>query len=360
MKILYRYLFQRVLIYFFIVLPSFSIVVLLAELVEILRKIKILDVKNLLLYLAYQLPEKIYYVLPVSVVIAFILLARELIDRREIYPILLNGISLKKLASVLLMFPLFLSVIQFINVEYILPETTRNSKIIYEMLKTSKEIKKEDTYAIGYDKWIATKENQFIYFGFIDLNKREGKDLIILTFQNGFKPLKRLEAKKFLIKENKLILKDTKLIDFEDIDKNRLNIEYAKEKETPLPFKLENLKDLFKITKPISLSEFYKSAKTFEKFGYSADYYWGKFFSIVATIFSPFVLTFIAYPFLWSKKKDRIALAFILIAFYWYATAFLTSLVQTGKFPYILVFSIDIAYIIIGAYFMRKLDFTEI
>ncbi len=359
MKILYRYLFQRILIYFFIVLPAFSIVVLLAELVEILRKIKVLNVSELSLYLLFQLPEKIYYVLPVSVVIAFILLARELIDRKEIYPILLNGISLKKLALVLLTFPILLSFVQFLNIEYVIPEASRKAKTIYERLKTSQEIKKEEQYIIGYDKWISTKENQFIYFGLIDLGKKEGRNIIILNFKNGLIPLKRIEAKKFKIKDNKLYLEEAKLIDFSNVNNFKLDIKYYKEKTLDLPFNLKNLKDLFKIKKPISPSGFYKSAKIFEKFGYSADYYWGKFFSIIATIFSPFVLAFITYPFLWSKKKDRIALAFILIVFYWYATAFLTSLVQTGKFPYIIVFSIDILYLAIGSFFMKKLTFTE-
>jgi lipopolysaccharide export LptBFGC system permease protein LptF len=358
MKILYRYLLQRLLIYFFIVLPAFSIIVLLAEIVEILRKIKVLDVKLLTLYLLYQLPEKIYYVLPVSVVIALILLARELIDRREIYPILLNGISLKRLAVVLLSFPLFLSFVQFINIEYVMPETSRKAKIIYEKLKASKS--PEDKFVIGYDKWISTKSNQFIYFGFIDLNKGEGKNIILLKFRENFQPLERIEAEKFKIRDSKLSLFNVKFIDFKNLDKYDMEISYFKNREINLPFNIENLKDLFRIEKPIAPSEFYKSAKVFEKFGYSADFYWGKFYSIIATIFSPFILAFITYPFLWSKKKDRIALAFGLIVFYWYATAFLTSLVQTGQFPYIIVFSIDIIYLLIGAYFMKKLEFVEV
>jgi len=347
MKILYRYLFQRLLIYFFIVLPSFSIVVLLAELVEILRKIKILDIKHLLLYLILQLPEKAYYVLPVSVVIALILLAKELIDRREIYPILLNGISLQKLGTVLLTFPLFLSLVQFINIEYVIPETTRKAKMIYEMLKTSKEIKEQDQFVIGYDRWIASSHNQFIYFGFIDLNKKVGKNLIILKFKEGFVPKERLEAKSFRINDSKLDLNDVRIIDFRTINENRLKMTNLKSLSINLPFNIENLKALFKLKKPISPSEFYRSAKVFEKFGYAAHQYWGKFYSIIATIFSPFVLAFITYPFLWSKKKDRIALAFILIVVYWYATAFLTSLVQTGNFPYFIIFSIDIMILFI-------------
>ena len=358
MKILYRYLYTRLFVYLLITLPSFSIVVLLAELVEILRKIKNFDIGSLLLYMFYKFPEKIYFILPVATVIAFILLIKELIDKREIYPILLNGISLRQLGINLFLFPLILSFIQIVNLEFIMPEFKVKSENIYQKLKAGKV--EEEKFMIAYERWVSLGDNRFIYFGFLDLNKKLGRNILYVEFDKDFKPIIRIEGKQFIIDNNKISITDGKLIDFSKIDKKKLEITKFHTYSINPQFNINNLKKLFKVKKPVSMRDYYKSAKIFEKFGYSASYYWSRFFSNLATVFSPLILSIAMYPFLWNRKKDRLVLAFIGIIVYWYGISFLTSLAESGAIPYITIFSIDILYLVVGLLKLRKLTFTEL
>lgn len=358
MKILYQYLFFKLFIYLLIILPSFTIVVILAELIELFRKIKIFDYSLIGLYVVYQLPEKVYYILPISVVISFILLAKDLIDSKEIYPILLNGISLKKIGYTLFFFPLFLSVLQMANLEFVMPKAKEKTEKIYQLLK-GKEIEKEK-YIIAHDKWVALDSRKFLYFEFLDLNKRHGRNLVYLELDDNFEPKIRVDAGFFSIEKNKIYLEKAKLIDFSQINSKNLIIREYLKKNLYISLDMKSLKKLFKVKKPISISDFYKSAKIFEKFGYSANVYWSKFYSLIATIVSPLVLSIIAFPLLWSKKKDRLVLTFVLIIFYWYGTAFFRSLAESGAIPYLLILSIDILYTATGIFLMEKLKFTEV
>ncbi len=358
MKILYRYLYIRLFIYLLITLPSFSVVVLLAELVEILRKIKNFETLSLILYTFYKLPEKIYFILPVATVIAFILLIKELIERREIYPILLNGISLRQLGLNLFIFPLFLSVLQIVNLEFVMPSFKVKSENIYQKLKVGKI--EGEKYLIAYEKWVSVGKNKFIYFGFLDLNRKIGRDIIYVEFDKNFKPIYRIEGKNFFINKDKIKVFDAKLIDFSKIEEKKINITKFHTYYITPDVNIKNLKNLFKFKKPVSMTDYYKSAKVFEKFGYSANYYWSRFFSALATVFSPLILTIAIYPFLWNKRKDRLVLAFVGIIFYWYGISFLTSLSESGAIPYITIFSIDILYLTIGIIKLRNLTFTEL
>ena len=357
MKILYQYLFFKLFIYLIVILPSFTIVVVLAELIELFRKIKIFDYSLIGLYVVYQLPEKVYYILPISIVIAFILLAKDLIDSKEIYPILLNGISLKKLGYTLFFFPLFLSVLQMANLEFVMPKAKEKTKKIYQMLK-GKEIEREK-YVLAHDKWMALDSRKFLYFEFLDLNKKYGRNLVYLELNDNFEPSLRVDAERFYIEKNKIYLEKAKLIDFSQINSKNLIIKNYLKKNLYISLEIKSLKKLFKVKKPISISDFYKSAKVFEKFGYSANVYWSRFYSLIATIVSPLILSIIAFPLLWSKKKDRLILTFVLVVFYWYGTAFLRSLAESGTIPYISILSIDILYIGVGIFLTEKLKFTE-
>ena len=358
MKILYRYLYTRLFIYLLIILPSFSFVVLLAEIVEILRKIQNFNISSLILYTFYKLPEKIYFILPIATVIAFILLIKELIEKREIYPILLNGISLKELGINLFLFPLILSFVQIINLEFIMPPFKEKADNIYQKLKVGKV--EEDKYIIAYDKWVSVGKDKFVYFGFLDLNKRQGKDIIYIELDKNFKPIHRIEGKEFSIENGKLKIKNAKFIDFSKIDEKRIDINYFHNYYINPEVNIKNLKKLFKIKKPVSLTDYYKSAKVFEKFGYSANYYWSRFFSALSTIFSPLILTIAVYPFLWSKRKDRLILAFIGIIAYWYGISFLTSLAESGAIPFLAIFIVDFIFLTIGLIKLKSLTFTEI
>lgn len=353
MKILYRYLYKKLTIYLLVIIPSFSIVAILVELIELLRKAKNLDFSAVLLYVIYQLPEKVYYILPISVVIAFFLLAKDLINRREIYPILLNGISLKKLGLAIFIFPVFISFIQLANLEMIMPVAKMKAQEMYLFLKN----RPKNEPLIAYNSWVTIDKRTFMYFGFLDLRKRAGKNIVIIKFNKNFDPVFRIEGSKFTV-ENKIKIKNAKIIDLKSF--TDFSIKKVREYDYNQKIDLNSLKKLVKIKKPVSIRQFYKAAVIAEKFGYPASLYWSKFYSKLATVISPFILGFVVYPLLWNRKKYTIAVIAGLIVVYWYATAFLTSIASTNVIPFYVIFSVDFVYLMAGLFLFRRLKFSEL
>ncbi|WP_457621244.1 LptF/LptG family permease [Persephonella sp.] len=356
MKILDRYLYKKLTVYLLVVLPSFSFVAILAELIEVLRKAKQLDIYYLSLYIIYQIPEKVYYILPISTVIAFILLAKDLIESKEIYPILLNGISLKSLALKLFIFPLFLSLLQIVNLELIMPTAKKEVEKVYSILKNRPP--EEEKYLFAYNRWITLDSKSYMYFQFLDFNKKEGKKIIFIKFDENYNPVLRIEGTRFKIKEDSITIRNGKIIDLSNVFS--FNYRTFRVYDFPVSLDIQNLKKLVKVKKPVSSLQLYRSAVIAEKFGYPAGYYWSKFYSKVATIFSPLILTVVVFPFLWSRKKDRLFIAFASIIVYWYGTAFIASMSESGAIPHVSVLSVDFIYLLIGLFFLSKLRFSEL
>lgn len=353
MKILYRYLYKKLTVYLLVIVPSFSIVAILVELIELLRKAKIMEPYSIFMFVIYQLPEKIYYILPISTVIAFFLLAKDLIKSREIYPILLNGISLKKIGMVLFIFPVVISFIQILNLELIMPEAKNKAEKIYHVIKN----RPPEEPLIAYNSWVTINKETFLYFSFLDLKKKTGKGITIIKFDKDFNPVLRIDGKEFSIGKY-IKIKNGKLIKFKDF--YNLNMKKFKSFEFPEKIDINSFKKLIKIKKPVSIIQLYKSAIIAEKFGYPSTYFWSKFFSKLATVWAPLILTFTVYPLLWSRKKYNIGIIAVLILIYWYATAFLSSIAMGNIIPFYTIFAVDVIYIFLGFILFRKLSFSEL
>ena len=356
MKKLYLYLYKRFFIYLFVIFPSFVAVTLLADIIELLRKIKALIISDIFLYILFQIPEKTYYVLPISTVIAIIFLARELINRREIYAILTSGISLKKVSITLVIITIFITLIQVLNLEFVMPDAKAKSYDIYRKLKKKKVKVNEVSFA--YNTWVSLREDLFLYFDFLDFENKNGKNLVLIKFDKNYYPSYRVEAKKFDVLKERIETYNGKVIIINDIDQ----IEIQKFKQYTLPFKisLDDLKQLVAKKKPVSLSQLYETAKIAQEYGHKYSYYWSKFYAKLTSIFAPTVLAIFAIPFIWTKKKNRILFIFIGIMAYWYLIALLSSIATTGVLPYQFTLIVDGIFLLIGLFYLMRLRFVEL
>jgi len=354
MKILDRYIYKKLIVYLVVILPSVSFVTVLAELIELLRKIKEFNVLNILMYAFYKIPEKVYLILPVSVVIVLVLLARDFVNSREIYPILLNGISLRELSKKIVVFSFFISLLQISNLELILPKAEKNAEKIYRHLKHKDEVEKN---LIAFNTWITLDKKTFMYFDILDFESKTGKNIVIIKLDKEFKPVFRIEGKNFFIGEKKIVISSGKVVDL----KNPFNFQISSFKTYPFftELNVKEFKKLIEVKKPTSLMELYKTGKVAEKYGYPSSYYWSKFYSKLSTVISPFILAFTIYPFVWKLRKENLLLIVVMVLVYWYGTGFITSLAEGNVVPYFFIFSVDIVYLFIGFLFLRKLYFVE-
>ncbi len=357
MKKLYLYLYKRFFVYFFVVFPAFVFVGILADLIEVLRKIQILDIKKIILYMILEVPEKAYLMLPISIVIAFVLLARDLINSREIYAILINGISVRRISVVLVFLTIFLSIIQIINLELIMPDSKKKATKIYLSIKKKKNLEAKEIQ-IAYKTWLALENNFFMYFDVLNFKTKSGKKLIIIKLDEKNNPLFTIEGEDFKIKKKLIEIRNGRIINIPNI--YDVHMVHVKEYQWPAKIDLDKIKQLIITKLPVSLTEYYKNAKIAEKYGYEYGYYWSKFYSKLATVISPFILALFSLPFLWTKKSNRLILVFVSILVYFYSVALLSSIAETGIIPYPAILIVDVVYIFIGVYFMLKLRFIEL
>ncbi len=357
MKKLYLYLYKRFFVYLFVVFPAFVFVGILADLIEILRKIQILDIKKIILYMVLQVPEKAYLMLPISIVIAFVLLARDLINSREIYAILINGISVRRISIVLILLTVFLSVLQIINLEFIMPDAKKKATKIYLSIKKKKSIEAKEIQ-VAYKTWLALENNFFMYFDVLNFKTKSGKKLIIIKLDKKNNPLFTIEGEEFKIKKKIIDIKNGRIINIPNI--YDVHMVHVKEYSWPAEIDLDKIKQLIITKLPVSLTEFYRNAKIAEKYGYEYGYYWSKFYSKLTTVISPFILALFAIPFLWTKRTNRLILVFVAILVYFYSVALLSSIAETGIIPYVAILSVDLIYIAVGIFFLWKLRFIEL
>ncbi|EDP74209.1 hypothetical protein HG1285_04101 [Hydrogenivirga sp. 128-5-R1-1] len=294
-----------------------------------------------------------------AAVISFFIVYRELITSRKIYPIFLNGISIKYLITPAVLFSIFVFFIQLFNNLVVMPKSKELSLKYYKTLKGGKLQSEEDKYIFISNQWIKLDNFTFAYFGFLDLNKSIGKNFIYIKLDNKeFYPLFRVEAKTVNIQKEKLKLFKGRIVSLADV----INFDYTKFEKLEYPVKIDtkNLRKLIKIKRPTSILQFYEKAIIADRFGYPSGYFWSRFFSYFTTVFSPIVLTIFIYPWIWLRRREKYIVIFGSILFYWYVISALASLSETGGVPYFSPVFINIIYLILGFILLFKIKFVEL
>ncbi|MFN3977252.1 MAG: LptF/LptG family permease [Sulfurihydrogenibium azorense] len=355
MKILDRYIYEKLTVYFLIVFPAFSLVSVLVELIEILRKAKVQDFNLILIYILAKLPENFYYIVPISLIISAFVVANEIIKSREIYPILLNGISINYISTRIVIFSIFISFLQVLNLEILMP---KSNKVYVETYQKLKNQPLEDEKAIAYNLWLKLDEKNFIYFDFFDLEKKVGKEIVLISMDENFLPTNRWEAESFKVESNSLTLLRGKEITVKSIED--VKVSKFDEKKVYVSVDPEKIKKLIKEKKPVSITQLYKVAKIAQNYGYDASYFWSKFYQKLATVISPFILTVFAVGFIWRKNKFIILAGFLSTVLYWYGTSIVSAIASVGNIPYYFIFSFDILFLSIGFYLMFKTKHPEL
>lgn len=350
MRILDRYLYTKLSLYFLIIFPSFSIISGFVELVELLRKIKDPKADLMAIYVLSKIPENSYYILPISLLIAVFILILDLKKSREIYPILTGGIPIYYINSRFIIASVVVSILQVVNLQTVMPLTTQLSQEIYRKLKNQDE---QHHKTIIYNLWLRVSDNTFIYFDVYDSTSKSGRGLVLTEFDIDLKPVKRVEAHEFYLENGKIVLKNYKKIEIKSITDVKIETSSG---QTEVQTKIDH-KDLEKLIlqkKPVSLTQIYKIARIASRYGYEPSYYWSRLLQKVATVISPLVLVVFGLSFFWHKDYYRISIGFLSVLIYWYSIAVITSIAETGKLPFLVIPAIDVVFLIAGGYLLSR------
>ncbi len=357
MKILDRYILKKLGLYLLIITPTFVFISLLIKVIEKLKNIKTFNLTDFFFYLLYTVPENLYYILPIATILSVILVYRDLIQTKKIYAVLTSGISIKRLSITFFLFGLLVSLLNLANLEFLMSPANKKAVEFYERLK--KHSTSDEPLFVDHT-WLKVDEGRFTYFGFLDLRKLRGKDLIFIQFdQKSFKPVFRLESDGFSIKgDNKFLLENVKIVSIRNFPE--FDVKHLKKSVYVIDLDLDKLKKLVILKKPISLTELFKKAIVAERFGYPSAYFWSRFFSKLTTVFSPFVLVVLILPLLWINKKGKFVLIFVVIFAYWYLVSVLKALASSGSIPVFSPLIVDILFLIVGLLLLKRVKFIEL
>lgn len=198
MPILWRYLFRNYLQVFFLCIGGFIGVLLLTRLQEIARLASFnSQIPTILLFTACQIPYILPIAIPISGLIASILLMQRLSHTNELTSFRSAGLSLKQITTPLLISAFILSLGNFMVVSELTPYTRLYSqKILYHVMTIN--------------PLVLMKKNKFLKVqgSYVDMNMtelgKEALDIIFAMKNESNNRLTLITAKKFQVNGDQL------------------------------------------------------------------------------------------------------------------------------------------------------------
>ncbi len=193
MSIISRYILKEYLKFFSITLSLLSIVYLMIEFLEKIRKFSERDADLLLViqYFLYKLPRIIFDIAPMAVLIATFLTLGMLSRNNEIIAFKSSGVSLLKLTTPLLLFGLFLSGVFFFLNGTLVPSTYKKARTIQEV---TIEKKSTDGKLVQNKIWLRLDSRTLFNIELVEPNKRKMYGVNIYYLGSDFSLPETVEA----------------------------------------------------------------------------------------------------------------------------------------------------------------------
>jgi LPS export ABC transporter permease LptF/LPS export ABC transporter permease LptG len=187
--ILDKYVISGFLRYFLLVLCSFVIIFIVFTFFELLEdvvanQVPILVVLN---YFRYLLPQIVFYMLPMSVLVAVLVNFGILTRTSQIVAMKASGISLYRLTLSLMAVTLLMSGLSFAMQEYVLPGCNQKQDALRDVIKG----RRPQTYLRPDRKCMMGERSKIFYYNFFDEHRNLFGDLSIFEFDPASFEIKR-------------------------------------------------------------------------------------------------------------------------------------------------------------------------
>jgi len=175
-----KYVVVGFLKYFFLVLCSFVIIFIVFTFFELLEdvvsnQIPILVVLN---YFRYLLPQIVFYMIPMSVLVAVLVNFGVLTRTSQIVAMKASGVSLYRLALSLMIVTVLMSALSFAMQEYLLPACNQKQDALRDIIKG----RRPQTYLRPDRKCMMGERSKIFYYNFFDEHRNLFRDLSIFEF----------------------------------------------------------------------------------------------------------------------------------------------------------------------------------
>lgn len=187
--ILDKYVIKGFLKYFFLVLSAFVIIFVVFTFFELLddvvnNQIPFIVVFN---YFRYLLPQIIYYMIPMSVLVAVLVNFGLLTRTSQIIAMKASGISLYRLSLSIVVVTILMSGLSFAMQEYMLPRCNQKQDALRDIIKG----RSPQTYLRPDRKWMMGEQTKIFNYNFFDEDRNLFGDLSVFEFDSASFEIKR-------------------------------------------------------------------------------------------------------------------------------------------------------------------------
>lgn len=332
--ILYRYLTREFLVQFFISLFGFLALYLFVDMMTRLWKIKHPMLAFLEFYF-FSIPQFVFYLVPVSVMLATLTLYGNLIKSGELSVLYTGGVRKIHVFLPGLIPTLLICGGLVVWVNTVIPAAKERG----ELVKIVKMLKLPESAMYKRNKQIWAKEKNLIYYiQNFDKVTRQAHYMEVFIYNEEGVLTQRIQAESAIYKENQVwdLYKVVESVYYPE--KQRLIVQNYKQKSMML---MGTPKEFFKYSidpKNLSLVELYHYINKNKLIGLRTSHYETAFHGNLAFAFTPIVMFFIATLFSLNPNRARtfakdIGICLVICLFYWFLYSFFQSLGKNEAIP---------------------------
>ena len=355
MNIISRYITKELLANFF--LGIFVLVSVYLTIDFLGRVWEFLDanvaVTLMLEYFLTKTPWVIYNMIPIACLIATLITFSDFSKNNEMIAMYAGGISLWRIALLIISIGLMVTAGTFILNEYIVPPTMARARYIRQV-----HLKKRNYQAFKKSKIWYRSKNLIYNLHFFEPGEKLIQGITIYYFDDDFNLTKQIFAGKAIWISNNWTLYDGTEIDFEKSNYPRQR--YFKQEVVYLPERPEDLIVIEKSTDTVSFSELRDYVQKSKRAGLKSRVYEVDMHAKIAMPFACIIMMLLALPFAIKHKRTggmavNLGYTFVFVLLYVFIQAIAISHGHSGKInPVVSAWLPDLIFLIFSAFAISK------
>jgi lipopolysaccharide export system permease protein len=311
-----------------------------------------------MLFFLLKMPQFIYHVTPVAVLVSVLVTLSILNRNRELIAVKSSGIMLYHICYPLVMWGLIISALVFINNEFVVPHTTRQKEFIKNV-----RIKGRPVRSVFRQNriWYYGENNTIFSIQLLDPAERTLEGVTIVRFDPSHsRPIERIDAKRAAHVDGAWKLRDGTVRTFDE-DGTVKTVSFRKKKfETP-----ETPGDLSQYRENPDTMNFPSLASYVEKLersGFSPTRYVVDLYAKTSIPMISLIVAILAIPFAFRASPSggivaSLGMSLALGFGYWIVVSIGVSLGHAGKAPPILAsWGPNIFFLAVGIYLWLHMD----
>jgi lipopolysaccharide export system permease protein len=363
MKVLTKYIskeFIRLQLLCQIIFVFLFLMIDFVQKIDNFMEAEVTQIVVILSFFLYKIPYILVQMIPVATLISVIVLFRIMKNNREILAIKACGINIIRLSQTVIIISLLASLFTFVFSEVIVPYASSRSNEIWD-----RKVKKQDPTRFYRGNQIWVKSSDAIYWiRHFDSSKNIMEGPVLYFFDENFKLIKRIEAKRAIWKDGRWKIEDGTIMERQadgDYKTTKFDGSVPDNLIPDMPETPDKFKEKRKQPEEMSYKQLRAYSEMVKNDGYNNTGYLVDMGVKIAFPFISLVLTLLGIPIALELKTGGIPLAVaagIGLSFIYYVILSISSsLGHSGVFPpFLAAWTANLLFIFAGIYLMMTVE----